>query len=125
MTTEKGKAVDIDRGREAREFADRLERFNDPNMYQPAHMSYGFNPGAKLTGSSIVEDERVLGATEWGIGNIRPKLVPDACGSVPAAFHTDGICLNSSVWVDDIQIMDKGKIIHPPELVRLAEDLKK
>ncbi|GAI65023.1 unnamed protein product, partial [marine sediment metagenome] len=35
-----------------------LNSFNDPGMLGLAHASWGFNPGAKLTGD-IVEDERV------------------------------------------------------------------
>ncbi|WP_461864440.1 aminopeptidase [Thermococcus sp.] len=124
LEVEKGRVTNIEGGREAREFSSWLESFDDPNMYQLAHVSYGFNPGAKLTGD-IVEDERVWGATEWGIGNIGPRLVPDIPGGIPAASHTDGICLNSSVWIDDVQIMDKGNIIHPPEIAELAQELKK
>jgi len=41
-----------------------------------------------------------------------------------AASHTDGICLNSSVWLDHTQITDKGKIVHE-ELVGLAKKLGK
>ena len=34
------------------------------------------------------------------------------CGQ-DAVSHTDGICLNSSVWLDGVQIMDEGKIVLP------------
>ena len=30
-----------------------------------------------------------------------------------AKSHCDGICLNSSVWLDGVQIMDAGKITDP------------
>jgi len=40
-----------------------------------AHICYGFNPGAKLTGD-IVEDERVWGCVEWGIGHMRSAPPP-------------------------------------------------
>lgn len=124
LTVERGRIVKIEGGREARELESWIKSFNDFNMYQLAHISYGFNPGAKLTGD-IVEDERVWGATEWGIGNIGPRLVPDIPGGVPAASHTDGICLNSSVWIDNLQITDKGVVINPQELVELARKLKR
>lgn len=124
LEIKEGRIVNITGGKEAEEFSRWLESFNDPNMYQLAHISYGFNPGAKLTGN-IVEDERIWGATEWGIGSIGPRLVPDIPGGVPASSHTDGICLNSSVWIDDVQIMDKGKIIYPEKLVKLARELGK
>ena len=51
------------------------QRSNDPNMFRLAHVSYGFNPGAKLTGN-MVEDERIWECTEWGIGYVGPRLIP-------------------------------------------------
>jgi leucyl aminopeptidase (aminopeptidase T) len=122
LNVEKGRITGIDGGHQAKEFSFWLKNFKDESMYQLAHISYGFNPGARLTGD-ILEDERVWGATEWGIGNIGPKLVPDIPRGVPAASHSDGICLNSSVFVDGTRIMDKGKVVHPEEIARLAEKL--
>lgn len=51
----------IEGGREAKIFERWLRNFNDEKMYYIAHLSYGCNPGAKLTGN-ILEDERV-----WGV----------------------------------------------------------
>ena len=65
-----------------------------------------------MTGD-IVEDERVWGCVEWGIGNMRWR---------PAASHSDGICLNVSVGLDGKLILDKGKSVHP-ELAELAKRL--
>jgi leucyl aminopeptidase (aminopeptidase T) len=36
----------------------------------------------------------------------------------------DGICLNSSVWLDGKLIMEKGKLVHP-ELADLAKKIGK
>ena len=58
-----------------------------------------------------MEDERVWGATEWGIGYVSDIDAPP-CGQ-DAVSHTDGICLNSSVWLDGVQIMDQGEIVLP------------
>jgi len=89
-------------------------------MFVMAHATYGFNPGAILSGD-IDEDERVWGCTEWGIGRIGPMLIkPDG---IDAPSHADGICLNSSVWLDGKQIMDEGKQIIP-ELKKLEEELR-
>ena len=71
-------------------------------MLKMAHIAYGFNPGAILTGS-VVEDERVWGCTEWGIGYVSTIDAPP--DGQEAVSHSDGICLNSSVWLDDRQIM--------------------
>ena len=112
LTIEKGAIMKIEGGKDAVEYEAWLRHFNDPNMLKIAHVCYGFNPGAKLTGD-IVEDERVWGCVEWGIGNMVWR---------PAASHSDGICLNASVWLDGEQILDKGKSVHP-ELGELAKKL--
>ena len=107
-------------GEEAEIYEKYLRDFGDPGMLKMAHIAYGFNPGAKLTGN-IVEDERVWGSTEWGIGYVSNVDAPP-CGQ-DAVSHSDGICLNSSVWLDGVQIMDEGKIVLP-ELVELMPEIK-
>lgn len=108
LTIEAGKIVKFEGGREAAEYEKYLKDFNDEGMLKMAHIAYGFNPGAQLTGN-IVEDERVWGCTEWGIGYVSPMDAPP-CGQ-DAVSHTDGICLNSSIWLDGVQLMDEGKIV--------------
>jgi len=89
-------------------------------MYCLAHVCYGFNPGAILTGL-CTEDERVWGSTEWGNGFQGPFFK----GNVgEAVSHADGICLNSSVWLDDVQLTDEGTVVHP-ELVETARAMGK
>lgn len=126
FTIKEGYIVDIDgEGTDAAEMAAWLKSFNDPQMYLCAHISYGFNPGAKLTGD-IVEDERVWGCTEWGFGNVGPQIVSDIPGGIPAASHSDGICLNSSVWLDGKPILIDGEVVGPTEeIVALARKLGK
>jgi leucyl aminopeptidase (aminopeptidase T) len=118
---EKGRVVDINGGEQAIKFKTWLENFNDPNMFRLAHVCYGFNPGAKLTGN-ILEDERVWGCTEWGLGYLSEIDAPS--DGINAKSHCDGICLNSSIWIDDEKIMDKGIVIHS-ELKKLVEKLRK
>lgn len=114
-----GRVVNVQGGRQAMEFSAWLKSFDNPNMYRLAHVCYGFNPGAKLTGN-ILEDERVWGCTEWGLGYVSPMDAPP--DGINAKSHCDGICLNSSVWLDGEQILDHGQVVHP-ELRRLAEKL--
>ena len=114
-----GKIERVEGGKEAAEFEAWLRGLNDPNMFLMAHISYGFNPGARLSGD-VLEDERIWGCTEWGIGAVGPYLVPPE-GRF-AASHSDGISLNSSVWLDGIQALDKGKVTHS-ELTDLARQL--
>ncbi|MDK2896569.1 MAG: hypothetical protein PWP04_689 [Candidatus Atribacteria bacterium] len=119
LTVEQGKIVRVEGGKEAVEFKSWLQSFNHPRMFHVAHVCYGFNPGAKLTGD-ILEDERVWGCTEWGVGNIGAILIPP--DGVPAPSHSDGICLNTSVWLDGNLIIDQGQVVEP-ELKELAARL--
>ena len=117
---EKGKIVDIVGKNEAKQVKEWLAGLNDERMYHLAHTCYGFNPGAKLTGE-CTEDERIWGCTQWGFG-YQAELFEGTLGD--AVTHGDGICLNSSVWLDGIQMLDEGKVIHP-ELVESATKLGK
>ncbi len=116
----KGSIVKLEGGKEALEYEQWLKNFNHPQMLRLAHISYGVHPNARLSGD-IVEDERIWGATEWGIGNVGPFLVP---GGISGPSHSDGICLNSSMWLDGLQILDKGRFIEP-SLKELAKKLGK
>lgn len=118
---EKGVIVKVEGGSQAADYEAWMKSFNHPRMLRLAHVCYGFNPGAKLTGD-ILEDERVWGCTEWGVGNIGAILLPP--DGIPAPSHSDGICLNTSVWLDGTLIIDKGQIIDP-ELKLLAQKLGK
>ena len=120
LQIEKGKIVRVEGGKEAQFVEGWLRNFNDPKMYNVAHGCYGFNPGAMLSGVCL-EDERIWGGTEWGIGDQGPMFKGTAGH---AKTHADGICLNTSVWLDDEQITDKGKVLHP-ELKKLAKKLGK
>jgi 2,5-dihydroxypyridine 5,6-dioxygenase len=125
LTIKNDKVVDVAGGQDAKVFKAWLESFKDDRMFYLAHLSYGFGPGAKLTGD-IVEDERVWGSTEWGFGNIGPMLVPDIPGGIPASSHSDGICLNSTVYLDGQLLLKEGQVVGPTEeIVALARKLGK
>jgi leucyl aminopeptidase (aminopeptidase T) len=121
LDIEKGRVVNISGGRQADELRRWLESFDDPNMFRLAHGCYGFNPGARLCGN-VLEDERIWGCTEWGLGYLSPVDAPPA--GIQAKSHMDGICLNSSVWLDGVQILHEGVVVHP-DLKDLADRLTK
>ncbi len=120
LTVEKGRIKAITGGELAKKMSDWLKKLGDPNMYNLAHICYGFNPGAILTGL-CTEDERVWGSTEWGNGYQGTMFK----GKLPAAVsHADGICLDSTVWLDNTLLLKEGKVVHP-ELTELATAMGK
>lgn len=120
LRVERGRIEEITGGVQAGQLRAWLERLGDPSMYNLAHICYGFNPGSTLTGL-CTEDERVWGATEWGNGYQGPMFA----GSLPdAVSHGDGICLNSTVWLDDDLLLEEGRVVHP-ELVEIANAIGK
>ncbi len=116
---EKGRIVEFVGGRLAKQAEEFFKSLDDPNMYIAAHVCHGCSPNAKLEGC-MTEDERIWGSTQWGFGHQGSNY----SGGEPrvAKSHVDGVCLESSVWLDGEQIMDKGKYIHP-ELSELAKKL--
>ena len=114
-----GTIVRIEGGRQARAWDKFLRDFDDPQMLRISHVCYGFHPRAKLSGQ-IGEDERVWGCSQWGFGAVGSCLgFPDG---IPAASHSDGITLNTSIFLDGEQISDNGCLIDP-ELKCLAAKL--
>ena len=125
FTVETGVITKVEGGSEAQQFEEWLRSFDDPQMFRVAHLAYGFGPAAKLTGD-VVEDERVWGCTEWGFGNVGAILTSDIPEGIPGASHSDGICLNCSVWLDGVQVLDNGTVVGPtPEIVEMARALGK
>ena len=120
LVVENGKIKEILGGNEARILKDWLKKLGHAGMYNLVHICYGFNPGAKLSGL-CTEDERVWGCTEWGIGYQGPFFMGKA-GEAPS--HADGICLNSSVWLDGVPILDQGKFLDK-ELAEIAAKIGK
>jgi len=121
LTIEAGRIVKIEGGKEAMNFETWLKSFNHPQMFGLAHTAIGVNAGAKISAYNI-ESERVWGATEWGIGAIYSDLIGP--NGVDAPAHVDGVCLNSSVWLDGKLIMENGKFLIP-NLAELAKKLGK
>lgn len=118
---ENGTIKKIEGGAKAREWDEFLHDFNDPQMFRVSHVCYGFHPTAKLSGF-LGEDERVWGCTQWGFGSIGP--CPKYPDGKAAKSHTDGVSLNTTVWLDGKKITENGKVVDP-ELIELAAKLGK
>lgn len=106
LTLKDGRVTDIQGGREAKVFSQWMESLNDPeNMYRLAHYSLGFNPGIKAVTGRIVEDERVFGCIEFGIGSQGKSILGKQWA---AAGHTDGIVLNPTIILDGEVFEENG-----------------
>lgn len=70
-----------------------------------AEFGIGTNRMARLTGV-ILEDEKIYGTIHIAFGDNSTFG-----GNVKAGIHLDGVILNPDVYIDDIKIIGKGKII--------------
>jgi len=119
LTLEKGVITAIEGGHEATIFRYWIEDFNDPNMKRLAHYSLGFHPGIPKPTGRIVEDERVFGCIEMGIGTQGPSLM-GKCWS--AASHTDGVVLNPTIILDGKVLEENGRYVHP-RIVEICHEM--
>ncbi|MGQ9625317.1 MAG: hypothetical protein ACUVV0_00220 [Anaerolineae bacterium] len=112
LTVEKGHIEKIEGGYEAESFRNWLESFEHPAMLRLDHVCYGFNPGVRKLTGCILEDERLFGCVEIGIGRT----------SDGAPSHSDGVLVSPSVWADGLQLQNEGRYTHP-ELIRLCRQM--
>jgi len=92
-----GRITDVAGGPDAAVFRSWLDSFKDDAMYRLAHYSLGFNPGVTATTGRIVEDERVFGCMEFGIGSQGKAIMGEFW---TAASHTDGTLLRPTIILD-------------------------
>ena len=120
LTLEQGWVTKIEGGREAERFSAWLHSFHDPNMFRLAHYSLGFNPGVTKATGRIVEDERVFGCMEFGIGS-QGKMIRGSYWT--AASHTDGVVAKPTIMIDGTVIEADGKYVDP-ELVEICRQME-
>lgn len=116
-TVENGVITDITGpGTDAAVFANWMASHDDPNMYRLAHWSLGFNPGVPQLTGRIVEDERVFGTVEFGMGTKGAWI-----GGEPweAAAHTDASMNLPSIFLDGEPLEVDGRYVHP-EIVAIC-----
>ncbi len=119
MDFEAGRVVKVyGAGQEANMFNEWLKSLRDPNMFRLAHYSQGFNPGVTRCTGRIVEDERVFGCMEFGIGSQGKRIG----GSYwDAVSHTDGILLRPSIYLDGRPLEEDGIYVDPTARKLCAE----
>ncbi|WP_016699595.1 hypothetical protein [Actinoalloteichus spitiensis] len=119
MPVKDGVVTGIEGDADATVFRRWMEGLDDPNMFRIAHWSLGFNPGVLRPTGRIVEDERVFGCVELGLGTKGAWI-----GGEPwvAAAHTDGSLLNPTIYLDGEAIEVDGRYVHP-ELVEICREL--
>ncbi len=118
LTLEKGVVTKIEGGAEARTFERWMKGFNDEKMFWLAHFSLGFNPGVRRPTGRIVEDERVFGCIEMGIGAQGAQIKGKTWA---AASHTDGIVLNPTIMLDGAPLERDGVYVHPDVVAACKE----
>jgi len=99
-----------------------LASFNDTNMYKISHNMLGLNPKVTKLSGDVAEDERIWGGADFGFGYTSPMDMPPF-GQV-AKSHFDAVVTNVSVYLDEIQIIDNGKICHP-DLIPFTKNILK
>lgn len=103
LTIRGGLVTDVSGGFEARIFKRWLADAKHPEAYRIDHTCYGFNPGVTRPTGRIVEDERVFGCLQFGIG----------ASTLGSPTHTDGVVLSPTIWLDDTALEEDGVYVHP------------
>jgi hypothetical protein len=80
------------------------------------HFTCGIHPTARSTGTSFIEDARVIGADAVGLGI--PWWLPGG-----GENHPDGVITLQSITIDGEEIVRRGALVAPPDLARLAAEL--
>jgi len=109
-TVEQGRITHVEGGADAATFRAWMASHQDESMYRVAHWSLGFNPGVLKPTGRIVEDERVFGCVELGVGTKGAWLGGETWVS---AAHTDGSILSPSIYLDGEPIEVDGRYTHP------------
>ena len=112
LTLERGVVTRIEGGADAVTYDRWLRSFENAAAMLMDHACYGFNPGVRRPSGRILEDERIFGCMQFGIG----------ATELGSPIHSDGVVLSPSVWFDDVQVEETGHYVHP-DLARLCREM--
>lgn len=120
LELKKGRVVDFSgEGNDYLIFKRWIENWNDENMYRLAHYSLGFNPGVTKCTGRIVEDERVFGCMEFGIGS---QGIAIGGSHWSAASHTDGTVLHPTIVLDG-ELFEEAGIYKDKKAIEFCQRL--
>lgn len=104
MTVENGFVKKIEGGSEAGILLDILKTRGDENSFNLGEFAVGTNPSARVS-DNVSEDKKRLGSIHFALGD---NL--SLGGNSPSALHIDGIMGYPSLWVDGVQLIERGKL---------------
>jgi 2,5-dihydroxypyridine 5,6-dioxygenase len=114
---EEGRIVAIEGGASAELLSRHLQSYNDPNVYRIAHIGWGTQDQAVWGGPNFTtaDWEGFYGnmMVHFGVNAARsPAPYAALGGSIPPGTnHWGGAHLGHSLWIDDEQILDRGRIV--------------
>ena len=108
LTVKNGRVIEIEGGKEALLFKEWLKDLNDENMYRLAHLTIGYHPNVKKPSQKILENERLYGCFEFGLGS-----QGRAFGAKwTAKSHADAVITRPTIIFDEHMIIDDGSFVH-------------
>ena len=81
-----------------------LKKRGDQNSFNIGEFAVGTNPHARIS-DNVSEDKKRLGSIHIALGD---NLT--LSGNTPSATHIEGVMGFPSLWVDNKQIIDHGKM---------------
>jgi leucyl aminopeptidase (aminopeptidase T) len=104
ITVEKGMAVKIEGGEQAKKFDEIVSSLGD-KARNLAELGVGTNDMAEIKGT-VLEDEKVAGTVHLALGNNISMG-----GTCNVGFHVDGILLKPTLEIDSRKILEHGKML--------------
>ncbi|RMI26751.1 MAG: aminopeptidase [Calditrichaeota bacterium] len=103
IVVERGMAVSIEGGAQARAFLRTIEQVGE-DARNLAELGVGTNDMARINGT-ILEDEKVLGTVHLALGNN-----VSMGGTVNVPFHVDGVLRNPTLTIDGQTVLEEGNL---------------
>lgn len=105
MRIEKGTAVEIKGGSQARTLKSKLDAYCDPNVFRIGELGVGLNPMASRVVGIPLVDEGVLGTAHLALGqNVTYH------GKITAKTHVDLILSGVTLELDGTPVLEDGRL---------------